>query len=83
MELLTTDWHQRQWNWWREGQIEATEGKASGVWREWDHAEPPPGGYRYEGSTEEVVAAMKAEWDAQQAERERMRLARQEQFHVL
>jgi hypothetical protein len=23
MELLTTDWHQRQWNWWGEGQIEA------------------------------------------------------------
>ncbi len=23
MDLLTTGWHQRQWNWWREGQIEA------------------------------------------------------------
>jgi hypothetical protein len=78
MELLTTDWHQRQWNWWRQGQIEATEGKARGVWREWEHAEPPPGGYRYEGSTEEVVTAMEAEWEAQRAERERTRLARQE-----
>lgn len=80
MELLTTDWHQRQWNWWREGQIEAEEGKARSALHEWDHAEPPPGGYQYGGSTEEAVAAMEAEWDAQQAERERARLERQEGF---
>lgn len=80
MQLLTADWHQRQWNWWRDGQIEAEERKTRAVWHEWDHAEPPPGGYQYGGSTEEAVAAMEAEWDAQRAERERGRLARQERF---
>src|SRR6266567_4385916 len=80
MELLTTNWQQRQWNWWREGQIEAEERKARAIWHEWDHAEPPPGGYRYGGCTEEAVAAMEAEWEAQRAERERARLARQERF---
>src|SRR5262249_42304654 len=79
-QLLTGDWHQRQWIWWRDGQIEAEEGKARAVLHEWDHAEPPPGGYQYGGSTEEAVAAMEAEWDAQRAERERARLARQERF---
>jgi hypothetical protein len=78
MQLLTADWHQRQWNWWRDGQIEAEEGKAHAVWHEWDHAEPPPD--QYGGSTDEAVAAMEAEWDAQRAERERVRLARQERL---
>lgn len=80
MQLLTADWHQRQWNWWRDGQIEAEEGKARAVWHEWDHAEPPPGGYQYGGSTKEAVAVMEAEWDARRAERERARLARQGRF---
>ncbi len=80
IDLLTTDWHKRQWNWWRRGQIEAEEGKARAVLHEWDHAEPPPGGYRYGGSPEEARAAMEAEWDAQQAERERARLTRQQRF---
>jgi hypothetical protein len=80
MQVLTTDWHQRQWNWWREGQIEAKERQARSVWREWDHVERPPGGNQYGGSTEEAVAAMEAEWEAQRAERERARLARQERF---
>jgi hypothetical protein len=25
MQQLTADWHERQWNWWRDGQIEAEE----------------------------------------------------------
>jgi hypothetical protein len=35
----------REWDWWEEGREAREHERIRGVIRQWDHAEPPPGGY--------------------------------------
>ena len=59
----------REWDWWKEGREAREHDRIMGVIRQWDHAEPPPGGYLSEQELE-------ARLDASQAQRDRERKAR-------
>lgn len=69
LEVLDGDTVAREWNLWREGQPRREDDRQLGVVFQWEHAEPPPGGYL---SKEEV----NAEFDARWAEVQRQRAAR-------
>jgi hypothetical protein len=73
--LLRRDRKIRNWNLWEPGRSKAEEDRHRAVIHEWDHAEPPPGGYKYESAEQRS-----AEWDAKQAERKRQRAARAEAY---
>ncbi|HEV8274644.1 MAG TPA: hypothetical protein VGQ26_02955, partial [Streptosporangiaceae bacterium] len=55
-----------QWNWWQEGREDQEHDRLWTVLEQWDHATPPPGGYR---PVDETMARI----DAKHAERERER----------
>lgn len=59
----------REWNWWQDGRRTAEDERIRDVIRQWDHAEPPPGGYL-------TAEQLQARLDASQAERQRQRQAR-------
>jgi hypothetical protein len=59
----------REWNWWQEGRPQQERDQVMKVVLEWDHAEPPPGGYL---TTEEMTAKL----DTAQALREQQRQER-------
>jgi hypothetical protein len=63
----------REWNWWQEGRRAREDERIREVVRQWDHAEPPPGGYL-------TAEQLKARLDASQAERDRARQARAAQY---
>jgi hypothetical protein len=75
LNVLGMDHAIRDWNLWEPGRRKAEEDRRHAVLEEWDHAEPPPGGYKYETAEE-----WEAEWDAQEAERKRQRAARAEAY---
>lgn len=60
---------QHQWDWWQEGRSGREHELLLRVLRQWDHAEPPPGGYL---SKEEL----EAHWATQRAQRDAERRAR-------
>src|SRR5580704_14932704 len=59
----------REWNWWQDGRQAKEDERIREVVRQWDHAEPPPGGYLTAGQ-------LQAKLDANQAERQSQRQAR-------
>jgi hypothetical protein len=75
LDALVADRIARDWNLWKPGAVKAEHDKRDAVLDEWDHAEPPPGGYKYE--TDEQL---QTEWDARDAERKRERDTRAEAY---
>ena len=65
----------RDWNLWQPGAVQAARERRRAVLAEWDHADPPPGGYKFE--TDEQI---QAGFDARKAARERERGARAEAY---
>ena len=59
----------REWNWWQEGRRAMEDERIREVVRQWDHAEPPPGGYL-------TAERLQARLDASQAVREQARQLR-------
>lgn len=59
LEVLDGDTVAREWNLWREGEPRREDDRLLGVVFQWEHAEPPPGGYL---SKEEVNAEFDARW---------------------
>jgi hypothetical protein len=59
----------RRWNWWEEGREDQEHDRIWNVLKQWEHAAPPPGGYR-------PVEEIRADLDAKQAERDKQRQAR-------
>ncbi len=75
LDAVVADRIAREWNLWKPGVVKAERDKRDAVLAEWDHAEPPPGGYKHE-----TLEQLQAEWDARDAERERERAARAEAY---
>src|SRR5258706_6354740 len=71
LDALVADRVARDWDLWKPGAVKAERDKRDGVLAEWDHAEPPPGGYSHQ-----TLEQLQAEWDARDAERERERAIR-------
>src|SRR5262245_41667975 len=65
----------RDWSLWQPGAVKAARERRRAVLAEWDHADPLPGGYKFE--TDEQI---QAEFDARHAARERERGARAEAY---
>jgi hypothetical protein len=63
----------REWNWWQDGRRAREDERIREVVRQWDHAEPPPGGYL-------TAEQLQGRLDASQAERDRARQARAAQY---
>jgi hypothetical protein len=59
----------REWNWWQDGRRAIEDERIQEVVRQWDHAEPPPGGYL-------TAEQLQVRLDASQAEREQARQLR-------
>ncbi len=51
---------ERQWNWWQEARREQEHDQLLDVIKQWDHAEPPPGGYLSDREYEARSAAAHA-----------------------
>lgn len=65
----------RDWNLWQSGAVQDAQERRRAVLAEWDHADPPPGGYKFETGEQ-----IQAEFDARHAARERERGARAEAY---
>jgi hypothetical protein len=53
----------REWNWWQDGQQAREDERIREMIRQWDQAEPPPGGYLTAGQLEARLDASQAERD--------------------
>jgi hypothetical protein len=74
LKALDDDRIAREWNLWREGETQRENDRVHEVLIQWEHAEPPPGGYL---TTEEL----EAKFDARQAETQRQRDARAAEYN--